>query len=63
MKSWRVGQSFLEYATLIAAVGLAVGLVSVYLQRSAKANLSNLEDQLNTSVKEKPGAPESTWDQ
>lgn len=56
-RSWRRGQSFLEYATLMAATALAVGGLSVYIMRSAKANLANLEDELNGAVQEKPGAP------
>ena len=46
------GQSMLEYATLITAVALALGAMSVYAQRAMNANLSNVEDELNAAVVE-----------
>ena len=52
------GQSAFEYATLLAAVGLAIGAISAYLEKSAKSNLSTLEQELNKSANEKPGGPE-----
>jgi len=41
------GQSILEYALIIAVVVAALAAMSVYVQRSAQANLKMIEDQIN----------------
>ena len=42
------GQSILEYALIISVVVAALAAMSVYVQRSAQANLKVIEDQINT---------------
>jgi len=41
------GQSILEYALIISVVVAALAGMSVYVQRSAQANLKVIEDQIN----------------
>lgn len=64
-RSEKRGQSTLEYATLIAAVGIALAAMTVYVQRAMQANLSNVEDELNAAAAEVPGivAPPPGGDQ
>ena len=57
MRCGEHGQSTLEYAALIAAAALALGAMGIYLERSAKANFTNLEDELNGAAEETPGVP------
>ncbi|MFA5350126.1 MAG: hypothetical protein WC357_02195 [Candidatus Omnitrophota bacterium] len=42
------GQSILEYALIISVVVAALAAMSIYVQRSAQANLKVIEDQINT---------------
>ncbi|MDD2679212.1 MAG: hypothetical protein PHO03_00200 [Candidatus Omnitrophica bacterium] len=41
------GQSILEYALIISVVVAALAAMSIYVQRSAQANLKVIEDQIN----------------
>ena len=41
------GQSILEYALIISVVVAALTAMSIYVQRSAQANLKVIEDQIN----------------
>jgi len=41
------GQSILEYALIISVVVAALAAMSIYVQRSAQANLKMIEDQIN----------------
>ena len=41
------GQSILEYALVISVVVAALTAMSIYVQRSAQANLKVIEDQIN----------------
>ena len=41
------GQSILEYALIISVVVAALAAMSIYVQRSAQANLRVIEDQIN----------------
>ena len=59
MKRAATGQSTAEYATLIAAVALALGVMATYVQQATNAAVSNLEDDVNVSIEERPGAPEA----
>jgi hypothetical protein len=43
----RHGQSILEYATIVAVVAAALTAMSLYMQRSAQANLKLMEDKIN----------------
>lgn len=43
----RKGQSILEYALIISVVVAALAAMSIYVQRSAQANLKVIEDQIN----------------
>jgi len=40
-------QSILEYALIISVVVAALAAMSIYVQRSAQANLKVIEDQIN----------------
>lgn len=40
-------QSVLEYALIIAVVVAALAAMSIYVQRSAQANLKVIENQIN----------------
>ncbi|MBP7835978.1 MAG: hypothetical protein KA022_00700 [Candidatus Omnitrophica bacterium] len=44
----RDGQSIMEYALIVAVVVAALAAMSIYVQRSAQANLKVIEDQINT---------------
>lgn len=48
----QAGQSFGEFAVLMAAVSLAVVAMSTYAQRAIRANMGNVEDELNARLKE-----------
>jgi len=41
------GQSILEYALIISVVVASLVAMSIYVQRSAQANLKVIEDQIN----------------
>jgi len=41
------GQSILEYTLIIAVVVAALTAMSIYVQRSAQANLKVIENQIN----------------
>jgi hypothetical protein len=38
----------MEYALIVAVVVAALAAMSIYVQRSAQANLKVIEDQINT---------------
>jgi len=40
-------QSILEYALIISVVVASLAAMSIYVQRSAQANLKVIEDQIN----------------
>ncbi|MCG2713866.1 MAG: hypothetical protein L6308_03345 [Candidatus Omnitrophica bacterium] len=40
-------QSILEYALIISVVVATLAAMSIYVQRSAQANLKVIEDQIN----------------
>ena len=42
-----IGQSILEYALIISVVVATLAAMSIYVQRSAQANLKVIEDQIN----------------
>lgn len=46
------GQSFLEYALIIAVVTAAITAMNTYVQRSIQANLKMIEDKVNAQVRE-----------
>jgi len=45
-------QTTLEYAALIAAVAIGLSGFIVYVQRSVKANLAGVEEEVNDAVQE-----------
>jgi hypothetical protein len=44
---FRKGQSILEYALIVSVVVAALTAMSIYVQRSAQANLKMIENQIN----------------
>jgi Flp pilus assembly pilin Flp len=46
----RSAQSFVEYGLIIAVVVAALTVMGLYVQRSIKANLKLIEDQVNREV-------------
>lgn len=46
MNKHKYGQSFIEYALLIGVVSLAFVAMYTYIERSAKANLKLMEEQV-----------------
>lgn len=46
-KSYKLGQSIIEYALLISIVAAAIAAMSIYVQRSVQANVRVIEKQIN----------------
>lgn len=46
-KSFKTGQSIVEYALLISIVVAAIAAMSLYVQRSVQANVRVIEKQIN----------------
>ena len=46
-KSFKTGQSIVEYALLISIVAAAIAAMSLYVQRSVQANVRVIEKQIN----------------
>ncbi len=43
----KIGQSTLEFSLLIAIVAAAIGAMGLYVQRSVRANVKIMENQIN----------------
>ena len=48
------GQSFLEYAVLVAVIAVAVASMVTYVRRAVQAQDKGIEEEINAAMAEEP---------